>query len=38
MRGKVQGLKNITGRYKIVRGMLSIVQEMEEPKKHMHDP
>ena len=32
MREKVQGLKSIIGRYKIDRGMLRIVQEMEKPK------
>ena len=29
---KVQGLRSIIGRYKIDRGMLRIVQEMEKPK------
>ena len=29
---KVQGLRNINGRYKIERGMLRIVWDMEKPK------
>ena len=29
---KVQGLRSIIGRYKIDRGSLRIVQEMEKPK------
>ena len=29
---KVQGIRSITGRYKIDRGRLRIVQEMEKPK------
>ena len=29
---KVQGIRSINGRYKIDRGMLRIVQEMEKPK------
>ena len=29
---KVQGLRSIIGRYKIDRGMLRTVQEMEKPK------
>ena len=32
MGGKVQGLRSIIGRYKIDRGVLRIVQEMEKPK------
>ena len=32
MRVKVQGTRNIISRYKIDRGMLRIVQEMEKPK------
>ena len=31
-REKVQGFKSIIGRYKIDRGVLRIVQEMEKPK------
>ena len=30
--GKVQGTRSINGRYKIDRGRLRIVQEMEKPK------
>ena len=29
----VQGIRSINGRYKIYRGRLRIVQEMEKPKK-----
>ena len=29
---KVQGIRSINGRYKIDRGTLRIVQEMEKPK------
>ena len=29
---KVQGIKNINGRYKIDKGRLRIVKEMENPK------
>ena len=29
---KVQGIRNIIGRYKIDRGRLRIAQEMEKPK------
>ena len=29
---KVQGVRSINGRYKIDRGMLRTVQEMEKPK------
>ena len=29
---KVQGIRSINGRYKIGRGRLRIVQEMEKPK------
>ena len=32
MGGKVQRIRNINGRYKIDRGRLRIVQEMEKPK------
>ena len=32
MRGKVQGIRSINYRYKIDRGRLKIVQEMEKPK------
>ena len=32
MRVKVQGIRSINGRYKIDRGRLRIVQEMEKPK------
>ena len=32
MGGKVQGIRSIIGRYKIDRGRLRIVQEMEKPK------
>ena len=31
-REKVQGIRSIYGRYKIDRGRLRIVQEMEKPK------
>ena len=31
-RGKVQGIRSIIGRYKIDRGRLRIVWEMEKPK------
>ena len=30
--GKVQGIRSVIGRYKIDRGMLRVVQEMEKPK------
>ena len=30
--GKVQGIRGINGQYKVVRGMLRIVWEMEKPK------
>ena len=33
MREKVQGVRSINGRYKIDRGMLRTVWEMEKPKK-----
>ena len=32
MVGKVQGIRSINGGYKIDRGRLRIVQEMEKPK------
>ena len=32
MREKVQGIRSINGRYKIDRGRLRIVWEMEKPK------
>ena len=32
MGGKVQGIRSIIGRYKIDRGRLSLVWEMEKPK------
>ena len=32
MRKKVQGISSINGRYKIDRGRLRIVREMEKPK------
>ena len=32
MGGKVQGIRSINGRYKIDRGRLRIIQEMEKPK------
>ena len=32
MGGKVRGIRSITGRYNIDRGMLRIVWEMEKPK------
>ena len=32
MEEKVQGIRSINGRYKIDRGRLRIVQEMEKPK------
>ena len=32
MEGKVQGIRSIIGSYKIDRGMLRIVQEMEKPR------
>ena len=32
MRGKVQGIRSINCRYKIDRGRLRIVQDMEKPK------
>ena len=32
MGGKVQGLRSIIGRYRIDRGMLRTVYEMEKPK------
>ena len=32
MWGIVQGLRSIIGRYKIDRGLLRIIQEMEKPK------
>ena len=32
MGGKIQGIRSIIGRYKIDRGRLRIVQEMEKPK------
>ena len=32
MAEKVQGLKSIINRYKIDKGRLSVVQEMEKPK------
>ena len=30
--GKVQGIRSINGKYKIDRGRLRLVQEMEKPK------
>ena len=30
--GKVQGIRSISGRYKIIRGRLRIVWEMKKPK------
>ena len=30
--GKVQGIRSIVGRYKIDRGLLRILSEMEKPK------
>ena len=38
MRGKVQGIRSIIGRYKIDRGRFKIVQEMEKPKKLYEQP
>ena len=35
---KVKGLRSIIGRYKIDRGRLRIVWEMEKPKTYIHDP
>ena len=36
---KVQGIRSINGRYKIDRGRLRIVWEMEKPKNlYMYDP
>ena len=32
MGGKVQGIRSISGRYKIDRGRLKIVWEMDKPK------
>ena len=32
MGGKVQGIRSINGRYKIDRGLLRVVWEMEKPK------
>ena len=32
MRGKVQGIRSINGRYKIDKGRVRIVWEMEKPK------
>ena len=32
MGGKVQGIRSISGRYKIDRGRLRIVWEMDKPK------
>ena len=32
MEEKIQGMRSIIGRYKIDRGMLRIVWEMEKPK------
>ena len=32
MEGKVQGIRSINGRYKIDRGRVRIVWEMEKPK------
>ena len=33
MRGKVKGIRIVNGRYKIDRGKLRIILEMEKPKK-----
>ena len=39
MRTKVQGIRSINCRYKIDKGMLRIIQEMEKPKyTYMYDP
>ena len=38
MGGKVQGTRSINGRYKIDRGRLRIVQEMENQRTYMYDP
>ena len=35
---KVQGIRSINGRYKIDRGRLRIVWEMEKPKIYMYHP
>ena len=32
MGGKIQGIRSINGRYKLDRGRLGIVWEMEKPK------
>ena len=34
MGGKVQGIRSINGRYKIDRGRLRIIWEMEKPNVH----
>ena len=38
MIGKVQGIRSINGRYKVDRGRLRIVWEMEKPRTYMCDP
>ena len=39
MEKKVQGIRSINGRYKIDRGRLRIVWEMEKPNNlYMYDP
>ena len=38
MIGKVQGIRSINGRYKVDRGRLRIVWEMEKPRTSMYDP
>ena len=35
---KVKGIRSINGRYKIDRGRLRIVQEMEKQITYMYDP
>ena len=37
MEEKVQGIRSINGRYKIDRGTLRVVWEMEKPK-NLYDP
>ena len=36
--GKAQGIRSINGRYKIDRGRLRIVWEIEKQKTYMYDP
>ena len=38
MGDRVQGIRSINGRYKIDRGRLRIVQEMEKQITYMYDP